>query len=65
MPDIGGYRLRTAHCARRPVKRGQEGIARGVDFAPAVLAKVIADHRMVFLQELTPAIIADVGCYLG
>ena len=52
-------------CAGRPVERGQEAVAGGVQLSPPKPVELAADERVVLLEQLPPATVAEIGSELG
>ena len=55
----------TADCAGRPVERGEEAVAGRAHLAAAEAAELAADRRVVLLQQVAPAAVAELGGVLG
>src|SRR5262249_58319747 len=52
-------RAGTANRARRPVKGGEEAVARGVDLTPAVLLQHRASLGVERLEQLAPGMVSS------
>jgi hypothetical protein len=58
-------RAGAANRPRRLLEGSEEAVAGGVDLTTPVLSKQPPDDRMVPLDELTPATVAQICCQLG
>jgi len=48
----------TANAARRTVKCGEEAVARHLDFMASEAREISTDHRMMMIENISPALVA-------
>src|ERR671919_915469 len=56
---------RTSHRSGRPVERGEEPVARGLDLTSAPAIELASDRLVVTVDELLPRAVTDLGGACG
>jgi len=63
--DCFGYRLAASNGTRRTIKSRDESVARSVDFPAAMPLKLLANQRVMLVQNVFPRAVAKFGCSRG